>query len=87
MKRSLATLFATALTASATAADDGTDRHALTLYSTMSPGAVNPEHFRGGNRDAVPGYAVVRHEREIDARRAATTCASPTSPDSSTRPR
>jgi hypothetical protein len=65
MKRSLATLFATALTASATAADDGTDRHALTLYSTMSPGAVNPEHFRGGNRDAVPGYSIVRHERTI----------------------
>ena len=66
MKRnSLATLISTTLTASAIAADDGPDRHALTLYSTLSPGAVSSELFRGGNRGAMPGYAMVRHERTI----------------------
>jgi hypothetical protein len=66
MKRTcLAALICSVLTTSATAAEEGTDRHALTLYSTMSPGAVNPELFRGSNRGAVPGYAMVRHERTI----------------------
>jgi hypothetical protein len=60
----LAMLIATALTASA-AADEGSDHHALTLYSTTSPGAVNPELLRGGGHSVVPGYAMVRHERTI----------------------
>jgi len=61
-----AMLMSAALTASAAAADDAeSDRHALTLYSTMRPGAVTPELFRGGNRETVPGYAMVRHERTI----------------------
>ena len=40
--------------------------NALTIYSTAQPGAISPELYRSGGRgQAVPGYAVVRHEREI----------------------
>lgn len=50
----------------ATGADPADTGHALTIYSSGQPGAVNPELFRGGgNRGAVPGYAMVRHERAI----------------------
>jgi len=40
---------------------------ALTIYSTAQPGAIPPELYRGGgNRGAsVPGYGVVRAEREL----------------------
>jgi hypothetical protein len=42
--------------------------NALTIYSSAQPGAVPPEVFRAGGQQgyAVPGYAVVRHERTID---------------------
>jgi len=54
-----------ALTASLAAfADDG-GSHALTIYSTATPGAVAPDMMRNGNGYSVPGYATVRHEREI----------------------
>ena len=40
--------------------------NALTIYSTAQPGAISPELYRSGGRgQAIPGYAVVRHEREI----------------------
>ncbi len=55
-----------ALTASlvASAADEGT--HAITIYSTMTPGAISPDQYRnGGGGNSLPGYATVRHEREI----------------------
>ncbi|MBI1989048.1 MAG: DUF4139 domain-containing protein, partial [Betaproteobacteria bacterium] len=40
--------------------------NALTIYSTAQPGAISPELYRNGGRgQAVPGYAVVRHERDI----------------------
>ena len=39
---------------------------ALTIYSTARPGALPPELYRGGaSGPAVPGYAVVRHQRDI----------------------
>ena len=39
---------------------------ALTIYSTARPGALPPELHRGGaSGPAVPGYAVVRHQRDI----------------------
>ena len=42
---------------------------ALTNYSTLRPGAVPPEHYRDGGRGQnVPGYAVVRNERELALR-------------------
>ena len=40
--------------------------NALTIYSTTRPGAISPETYRyGGRGQAVPGYAVVRHERDL----------------------
>ena len=45
-----------------TAAGAGGD--ALTIYSSAKPGALSPGLYRNGGRpEAVPGYAVVRHER------------------------
>jgi hypothetical protein len=42
--------------------------NALTIYSSAQPGAVPPEMYRYGDQQgyAVPGYAVVRHERQIE---------------------
>jgi len=42
---------------------------ALTIYSSASPGAIAPETYRYPGRSGVPGYAVVRQEREIDLAR------------------
>jgi len=43
---------------------------ALTIYSTARPGAISPEFYRGGgNGQGVPGYAVVRHQRDISLNR------------------
>lgn len=48
------------------AAQDTAGGNALTIYSTARPGAIAPELYRNGGRgQAVPGYAVVRHEREL----------------------
>ena len=48
-----------------TFADDG-GNHALTIYSTATPGAVAPDlTHNAGSGYSVPGYATVRHEREI----------------------
>ena len=39
---------------------------ALIIYSTARPGALSPELYRGGSAGpAVPGYAVVRQQRDI----------------------
>lgn len=42
--------------------------HSLTIYSSTQAGGVPPEVFRSGGQQgyAVPGYAVVRHERPIE---------------------
>jgi hypothetical protein len=40
---------------------------ALTIYSSAQPGAISPEAYRqGDNGQAVPGYAVVKQEREVN---------------------
>src|SRR5688572_10387712 len=45
---------------------------AITIYSSAQPGAISPELYRpipgSGMPDgmAVPGYALVRHERAVD---------------------
>ena len=39
---------------------------ALTVYSRATPGAVAPELYRQPGRGTVPGYAVVRQERELE---------------------
>jgi len=46
-------------------------RNALTIYSHSEPGAIPPELYRpdGGQNlryDAIPGYAVIRQERDIE---------------------
>ena len=39
---------------------------ALTIYSNAAPGAVSPDLYRTPGRGAVPGYAVIRQERDLD---------------------
>jgi hypothetical protein len=47
---------------------------ALTIYSNARPGAVAPEIYRqGGRGQALPGYAMVRHERELQLTRGRNT--------------
>src|SRR5262245_45196428 len=47
---------------------------ALTIYSSARPGAVSPDTYRhGGRGQPVPGYAVVRHERDIKLERGRST--------------
>ncbi|HJQ62127.1 MAG TPA: hypothetical protein VJ834_04645, partial [Burkholderiales bacterium] len=56
---------ASALSGSCWAAAD-TSGTAVTIYSTLRPGAVPPELYRnGGPGQNVPGYAMVRSEREL----------------------
>jgi hypothetical protein len=44
--------------------------NALTIYSTAQPGAISPEVYRNGGRGlAIPGYAVVRQQRDINLAR------------------
>ena len=39
----------------------------LTVYSSLAPGQPRPEMFRSGGRpDGVPGYAIVRDERDVN---------------------
>ncbi|HEX9685910.1 MAG TPA: hypothetical protein VGA25_08680 [Burkholderiales bacterium] len=47
---------------------------ALTIYSSARPGAIAPELYRHGNRgQPLPGYAMVRHERELQLARGRNT--------------
>lgn len=39
---------------------------ALTIYSNAAPGSISPDAYRSPSRGAVPGYAVVRQERDLD---------------------
>lgn len=62
---------ATALSSAQSPAQAG---DALTIYSNARPGAVAPEIYRNGGRgQALPGYAVVRHERELQLARGRNT--------------
>jgi hypothetical protein len=55
-----------ALIATPAAAQNSPGGTALTLYSSARPGALSPEFYRGGgDARAVPGYAVVRQQREL----------------------
>ncbi len=61
----LGAALAATFSATAAAQNDGSGQ-ALTIYSTARPGALPPELYRGGaSGPAVPGYAVVRHQREL----------------------
>jgi len=47
---------------------------ALTIYSNARPGAVTPDVYRhGGRGQPLPGYAMVRHERELQLTRGRNT--------------
>ncbi len=47
---------------------------ALTIYSNARPGAVAPDSYRhGGHGQPLPGYAMVRHERELQFARGRNT--------------
>jgi len=48
--------------------EEGALRHTLTIYSAAQPGAVPAEVYRQGSQAgyAVPGYALVRHDRRIE---------------------
>jgi hypothetical protein len=46
---------------------------ALTIYSNARPGAIAPELYRQGGRGQIPGYAMVRHERELELTRGRNT--------------
>lgn len=68
-----ALLAATSIAALATAAVTATRdagppaaSTALTIYSHAAPGAVSPELYRTPGRGTVPGYAVVRQERDFE---------------------
>lgn len=57
-----------------TAAQNDSSGNALTIYSSARPGAISPELYRGGgNGQTVPGYAVVRQQREIALNRGRNT--------------
>ena len=39
---------------------------AITIYSSALPGSIAPEMYRNPGRSGVPGYAVVRQERDVE---------------------
>ncbi len=54
------------LLAAGPAVAQGRDTNTLTIYSSAAPGAISPDLYRSGHyNQAVPGYAVVRHERDL----------------------
>lgn len=58
----------------AATAQNNPDGNALTIYSVARPGAINPELYRsGGSGQTVPGYAVVRQQRELTLNRGRNT--------------
>ena len=48
------------------AAETPATHNMLTIYSVARPGAIAADTYRqGGTGQNVPGYAVVRHERDV----------------------
>ena len=39
---------------------------ALTIYSNAAPGSISPDAYRSPGRGPVPGYAVIRQERDME---------------------
>ncbi len=74
MSAILKTAVATALAALSTTSADVASQApapgtALTIYSNAAPGAISPDTYRIPGRGAVPGYAMVRQERDLDLNR------------------
>jgi len=68
MKSQVLTAISTAIIAAlpALAGAAQQDSTALTIYSSARPGAISPQLYRGGgNGQNVPGYAVVRDQRNL----------------------
>ena len=83
----IALLVATALAHSATAAEEAqTDRYALTIYSSMSPGAISPELYRGGSRGRCPATRWCGTNGPSGSKGAATASDSQTWPSALTPP-
>jgi hypothetical protein len=63
----LPTVLAAALGAAAVNGAEAPVANSLTIYSSAAPGAIPPELYRSGGQHGyvVPGYAVVRHERNL----------------------
>ena len=69
--RALGAMALSATLANAVAGAASNDETAITIYSSAQPGAISPELYRPvpgagvPNAMAVPGYALVRHDRSI----------------------
>lgn len=68
---SIKTAVAVAMAAVAAAGADvagqaATPASALTIYSNAAPGSISADAYRSPGRGTVPGYAVVRQERDLD---------------------
>jgi hypothetical protein len=48
------------------ASQPGAAGTALTIYSSAAPGTLSADAMRGAARGSIPGYAVVRQERDLD---------------------
>lgn len=66
---------ALAVTGTSVDAQTPAPANALTIYSVSQPGAIRPELYRQGGLQGqtVPGYAVVRHERDMALQRGRNT--------------
>lgn len=64
---SLSLIFAATLCALSGTAASAEPATSLTVYSSLAPGQPRPDLFRAGGRpDGVPGYAIVRDERDVN---------------------
>jgi len=64
----VAATLAIGIAQAATDSEPGGD--ALTIYSTAQPGALAPDFYRNGGRgQGIPGYAVVRQQRDLNLAR------------------
>ena len=75
-----------AVSLAALSAEPEASGNALTLSSTLQPGALAPETYRNvGRGQSIQGYAVIRQHKDIKLHGAATACASRTSRRTSIR--
>jgi len=59
-----------AVSLAALSAEPEASGNALTLYSTLQPGALAPETYRNGGRgQSIQGYAVIRQHKDIELAR------------------
>ena len=61
-----ATLAAVSVSSADVASQAPAPATALTIYSNAAPGSISPDAYRSPSRGAVPGYAVVRQERDLE---------------------